>query len=96
MISFMVMSPFHTYESYTAYCPDAPPFPSGSREIFFGPNFFALHYDELSGGGWTMTDWAQGDEEGVPLVKRYERTQNYDGAEITEETVIELHTGGEQ
>ncbi len=92
----MVLLPFHAYESYTAYCPDSPPAPSGTHELFFSGYFFYLHYDELSPNGWTITEWTQGADSGVPLVKRYERTENVEGGTITEETVIELHTGPPQ
>jgi len=89
----MVLQPFHTYESYTAICPDGPPAPSGSHELFFSGFFFVLHQDELSIDGWTMSGWEKGSEDGIPLVKRYERTENINGGIVTESTVIALHTG---
>jgi hypothetical protein len=61
--------------------------------LFFSAFFFQLHQDELSVDGWTMTGWEKGTEDGIPLVKRYDRTVNLNGAIVTESTVIELRTG---
>jgi hypothetical protein len=40
-----------------------------------------------------MTGWEKGTEDGIPLVKRYDRTVNVNGGIVTESTVIELRTG---
>lgn len=87
----MVLLPFHTVESLTAYCPGADPLPFPGAEFFFSGIFATMHADELSSAGWTMTDWTQGTSTGVVFVKRYNRTRDIDRGTVIETTVIELH-----
>lgn len=89
----VVITPFTTTEALLAHCPEGdgagPPV-----SMFFANNFHAAHVDEfisVTGGmAYVITNWEANSAEGIPLVKRYDRTISAFG--ITESTVIEIHT----